>query len=461
MKGLSFWKCIIDNQGIGRAAPAVKYAQSNNLYKDFVYSWFGPRFMVVAVDPESTKWVLKSPGIEKTPLFTFSKKTLENFSPNVLSKEGDDWRRHRTIINPGFTNDAIMNYFPSFLHLVDKSINTIPLNSDLELSDFFSRFTLDVLGKTIFNHDFNRIDGKNDQYYNAYKKILGFFNTKTGMALMLLPWIEDLPLKGIKEFHSSIDLILQFFNEMIEQHKDKDEDSILAKLIKSGNHDSSKTDSNNNDGTLSRQELIANIWIFFLAGHDTTSSALTWALNCLREYPDIQEKVYNEIQSVIGDKIPTHEDLDKLVYLDCFIQEVLRLHPPVSSLASRVATEDLKYKDKVIPKGTRVGIFFHIVQTNPEFWEDPLKFDPDRFKPENKKGRNHFMHLPFSAGLRQCIGTQFSLVEQRLFLTRLVQKYKVVDPVSTPPFPMDDFVVLGKYNSVNVRFEPRNVNNFQ
>jgi len=442
------------NQGIGAVGPAARYVQSNNLYKDFVYSWFGPRFMIAAVDPDAAKFVLKSPGIVKTPIFALSKKTRECFAPNVLGKDGDDWRRHRTIINPGFTNDAIMNYYPTFLSLVDKSIKTIPRNSDLELSDFFSRFTLDVLGKAIFNHDFNRIDGENDKYYTAYKNIIGFFGTKTGKVLMLLPWIEDLPLKGVKEFHSSVDLILQFFNEMIEQHRDKDEDSILAKLIKSG------TESNNKDiGTLSRQELIANIWIFFLAGHDTTSTALTWALNCLRAYPDIQEKVYNEIQSVIGlDKIPTYEDLDKLTYLDCFIQEVLRLHPPVGSLASRVATEELKYKDKVIPKGTRIGIFFHIIQTNPEYWEDPLKFDPERFKPENKKGRNHFMYLPFSAGLRQCIGTQFSLVEQRLFLTRLVQKYKVVDPVNIAPFPMNDFVAFGKYNNVSVRFEPRNVN---
>jgi len=458
MQGLSFLKCLIESQGVNRVAPAVKFVQSNNLYKDFMYSWFGPRFMVLAVDPESAKFALKSPGIMKTGIFTFSKKTREYFAPNVLGKDGDDWRRHRTIINPGFTNDAIESYYPTFLQLVDKSINTFPINSDIELSDIFSRFTLDVLGKTIFNHDFNRIDGKNDIYYKAYRSIIGFFNTRTGMALTLFPWIEELPLSAMKEFHASIDLILQFFNEMIEQHKDKDEDSILARLIKSG-YQNSETDSKNEIGTLSRKELIANIWIFFLAGHDTTSSALTGALNCLRAYPDIQEKVYNEILSVIGpDKIPTYEDLDKLVYLDCFIQEVLRLHAPVPSLTSRIATEDLKYKDKVIPKGTRIGIFFHVIQTNPEFWEDPTKFDPDRFKPENKKGRNHFMYLPFSAGLRQCIGTQFSLVEQRLYLTRLIQKYKIVDPVNSPPFPMDGFVVLGHRCNVNVRLEQRTVN---
>jgi len=330
----------------------------------------------------------------------------------------------------------------------------IPLNEDFDGTDFFSRFTLDVLGKTIFNHEFERIEGKNDKYYQAYRRVLSVVTGATGILLTLSPWMEKVPLKSIREYLDSIDILVDFFNEMIEQHKDKDEDSILARLIKSVRVTSTST--TDDTVSISRHELLANLWLFFLAGHDTTAIALAWALNCLREYPDIQEKVYQEIHTTIGpDKIPSFEDLEKLVYLDLFIREVLRLHPPISNLLTRYAKEDLKYKDKIIPKGTRLGVFFPILQTNPDYWEDPLKFDPDRFLPENKKGRNHFIYLPFSAGPRECIGTQFSLVEQILFLARFIQKFKVVDPVNTRPMTMQTIMSLGRMKPSIVRFEKR------
>jgi len=212
--------------------------------------------------------------------------------------------------------------------------------------------------------------------------------------------------------------------------------------------------SSDSTGSLTLKELIANIWVFYLAGHDTTSAALICACNCLRNYPKIQEKVYQEIKSVIGlENSPTEEDLEKLVYLDCFIQEVLRMYPPVPAIGNMLAEKDIQYKDMIIPKGSRVGINIQSLHLNPEHWEDPMKFDPERFNAENRKGRNHFLHLPFSAGPRQCIGIQFSLLEQKLFLTRLLQKYQIIDPLSVKPWPMDKYLGFGISGiNVSVRF---------
>jgi len=288
--------------------------------------------------------------------------------------------------------------------------------------------------------------------YIDYKNITGGISTKKGLLLAIVPFVESLPFKFVKEHKENVDLIINLFSEMIEQHKDKNDNSILSNMIQHTALDST--------GKLSKKELIANIWILFTAGHDTTSTALIWACNCLRNYQEIQEKVYQEIISVIGhENIPTEEDLEKLVYLDCFIQEVLRLHSPVSYLISRVAGKDVQYKDMIIPKGVSVGIFCQELHTNPEFWDDPLEFNPERFRPENRKGRNHFLHMPFSAGPRQCIATQFSLMEQKLFISRLLQKYRIVDPVSVKAWPMEEFLAFGSENNVPVRFvkrEPQN-----
>lgn len=181
------------------------------------------------------------------------------------------------------------------------------------------------------------------------------------------------------------------------------------------------------------------------------------ALNCLRAYPEIQDKIYQEIVQKVGtDKIPTESDLKQLTYLDCFIQEVLRLHTPVPVLETRIASEDIPYKNMIIPKGTRLGIFFQVLHTNPEIWKEPFEFKPERFLPENKKGRDHFVHVPFSAGLRQCMGMNFSLIEQRLFLTRLLQKYEVVGPEKKKVFGIDQIAPMGRDYSVPVRLIKRN-----
>jgi len=352
------------------------------------------------------------------------------------------------VVNYGFTKQALSGYYPIFLELTDKAIHTITFDRDIELSDFFSRYTLDVLGRTIFNHNFGRIDGKNDKYYTAYKNFFDIFSSPWLSLMIISPWFSKLPVKPIQDFVQCVDLLVDFFKQIMNEHKGKIDNSILSHLIAA---------MENETGILSEREIIANIWILFIAGHETTTSALAMELNYLRIYPDIQQKIYEEIQQVVGNRTPTEEDLDKLVYLDTFINEVLRIRTPAPVLISRIATEDVKYKDMIIPKGTIVGIHYQMIQSNPLYWDEPEKFNPDRFSPENSKGRNRFLHIPFSAGPRQCIGNNFTLIEKRLFITRVLKKYRVVDPVDNETFPEDRYFafLMPSKNICPVRFEKR------
>jgi len=183
--------------------------------------------------------------------------------------------------------------------------------------------------------------------------------------------------------------------------------------------------------------MISNIWLFFIAGHETTSRALTGEINCLAHYQDIQEKLYQEIITSIGTKSPSIEDLDHLIYLDNFISECLRLYSPADFLPSRCATEDVQYKNMIIPKGTIMGLSIRGVHDHPDYWPNPKVFDPDRFTPEQKKQRVKFAYMPFSLGLRQCIGNHFSLIEQKLFLVSLLQKFKVIPPKTLPQWDIN------------------------
>jgi len=323
--------------------------------------------VVFAMDPDAARFILKDSRIRKTDaIFNISEKQKYYFGSMLLALDGDDWRRVRSYVNFGFSNQALSSYFSIFLEETDKSIQTISLDKDLELFEFLSRVTLDVLGITIFNHNFRRIEGRDDAYYTAYKKIFEIAHIPWIRLLFYFsPWLTSrLPIKLVQDHNQSVEILIEFFRKMIKEHKEKKDDSILSKLLQAAD----KPD------LLSEIELLSNIFILFAAGHDTTANALIWEVNCLRAHPDLQEKVYEEIIQVIGpDRKPTEDDLDKLVYLDAFIDEVLRLHPPIPHMRNRIATDNIKYKDMIIPKGARVGIFLQVLHTNPVYWEDPKK----------------------------------------------------------------------------------------
>jgi len=425
----------------------VDFVRDRKLYKDFFLAWLGFKFTVVAVDPEAVKFVLKEPSFIKVPGNLFaSPKQLDYFGKSMITYNGDDWRRTHNIVSSGFTSQALSGYIPTFLELSNKALGMIPADVDFEIGDFLSRFTIDVLGLTIFNHNYRRMEGKNDRYYGAYRAV--FITNPWKRMLLAYPWAEKLPFKFVKDHYQSLEILKEFFLEMIKEQKEKGaNDSVLSKLLQA---------SGTNQEFLTEQEILSNIWLFFLAGHETTARALVSELQYLRLYPDIQEKVYEEIHRVIGaDREPKESDLEKLVYLDTFINEVLRIRSPATIIRGRMATKDVAYKNMIIPKGSIVSLYFHINHTNPDIWEDPLKFDPERFNAENKKGRHHFMYVPFGAGLRQCIGNNFSLIEQRIFLIRLLQKYRVVNPKEMKPLPEDSMMVLGMGNKSCVRFENR------
>jgi len=437
-----------------------KVVESEKVYEGFIHTMFGPKICLVAIDPESAKFVLKSPKFQKTP-FQNSKYVKDNFGTNLVSTDGEDWRRHRLFVNSGFNSKAYASYFPTFVYLTDKCIEKlwnvghmatvggVP-SGDVNCAAIFSQFTLDVLGNSIFHYDFGRLEGKSDVYYEAHKNILSIGTRFIGVLLALFPFMDNMPINDVKDLHTSVDSLKFLFQRVIEERKQTGTKygDILDHLLEASENTTDKS------ATLSPVEIMSTIWIFFVAGHETTASALMWCCAYLSAYPEIQEKVRAEVLETVGkDKCPDLEDLGKMNYLDCFIHEVLRVHAPVTLLPTRRAIEDVQYGNYVIPKDSYVGIGIDIIHKHPLHWTDPEKFDPERFFPENKKGRHHYAYLPFSLGPRQCIGNNFSLIEQRLFLSRLLQNFRVLPPKEFPPQDLSIILPLGVQKEIYVSLE--------
>eukprot|EP00026_Physarum_polycephalum_P004556 Phypoly_transcript_04578.p1 GENE.Phypoly_transcript_04578~~Phypoly_transcript_04578.p1 ORF type:complete len:312 (+),score=47.25 Phypoly_transcript_04578:1155-2090(+) len=269
-----------------------------------------------------------------------------------------------------------------------------------------SHFTLDTLGLAAFNIDFGTIRGGNHEYLKAYTYLTSpdLPGTKPKAAGEILKVQEVL-----SKMTQDIVVSKQASDNKVEGVNEKD---FLDRLVAGA-------------AKLTKEQIRDNTFMMFIAGHETTSSALTWALYYFAKFPEIQKRAREEVDTVLGGKLPDAESVKSLSYMDMFIKEVLRHRPPVATIVSRKTSKTSQVGPYIIPKDTIVGVSMYTIHHLKEFWPDPDTFDPLRFSPERSEGRHPFAYLPFSLGRRNCIGNNFSLLEQKIFLAMVLQRITV------------------------------------
>jgi cytochrome P450 len=175
---------------------------------------------------------------------------------------------------------------------------------------------------------------------------------------------------------------------------------------------------------MSQAELRDEAVALFLAGYETTSVSMAWALHALTQQPSLGQRLQTEVDRAVGTRVPGFEDVMSLAWCRNVAQEALRLYPPIYWLARKSVEEDIIDGFR-IPAGTSMGLMLYLIHRHPEEWEAPERFDPDRFTPEHSAGRHKHAWVPFGSGQRQCIGKEFALMEEQLILTRLAQRFHV------------------------------------
>ncbi|XP_044740008.1 cytochrome P450 3A19-like [Chrysoperla carnea] len=197
--------------------------------------------------------------------------------------------------------------------------------------------------------------------------------------------------------------------------------------------------------------------VLILAGYETTALSLSFVLLHLAVYKDIQRKLYNEIIEVVGDT-NVHsmnvDDLPKLKYMDMVLKESLRLTPTVP-IISREASQDIKIGNYTIPKGANILIPIINIHRNPEYWENPLKFDPERFSPENIQNRHPYAYMPFSAGPRNCFGRRYAWIFMKTTLVALLSRYEFHTDINLDTLQFEAGITLRLVNGHQVRITPR------
>ncbi|EAH5054213.1 cytochrome P450 [Campylobacter coli] len=338
---------------------------------------------------------------------------------SIFTTNGEVWKKQRELLRPSFEMTRISKVFNLMSEAVSdmmKRFEKYPNASIIEVDEAMTFITADVIFRTIMSSKLDEEQGK---------KILDAFVTfqeqsvHTAMRRMFRfpKWLSY--VLGDHKRAKAGDVIRQALSDIIKPRYDavssgkaENFEDILGSLLL-------VVDAQTNQ-RFSFEEILDQVAMLFLAGHETTASSLTWTLYLLSLYPDEQEKAYKEIIQVLQGENIQISHLKQFRYLTHIFKESLRLYPPVGFFA-REAKKDTQVRDKLIKKGSGVVIAPWLIHRHEEFWTNPHGFNPSRFEGEYKKDA----YLPFGVGERICIGQGFAMQEAILILANILKKYKL------------------------------------
>jgi cytochrome P450 len=335
--------------------------------------------------------------------------------------EGEEHKRQRKTMMPAFNFRHVKNLYStfwvmsrSFVNEINKHIQKTDFDSSkgIEVNEWASRATLDIIGVAGMGQNFGSLQDETNPLNVTYRKL--FKPSRVGQFIGILntflpPWvIRNLPIQRNDDIKNASDTIKRTCFDLIQKKKiamanGKAEKDILSVALESGG--------------FSDEDLVNQMMTFLAAGHETTASALTWAIYMLCKHPDMQSKLREEVLTRLGPHlaadIPITSDLiDNSPYLQAFCQEVFRLYPPVS-LTIRQAVVDTCIANIPIPKGTTIILAPWAINTSTALWgEDAQEFRPERWLESPSGGaESNFSFLTFLHGPRSCIGQRFAVAE--------------------------------------------------
>ncbi|HDZ4979749.1 TPA: cytochrome P450 [Campylobacter jejuni] len=335
---------------------------------------------------------------------------------SIFTTNGEVWKKQRELLRPSFEMTRINKVFNLMSEAVADMMDRFskyPNHAVIEVDEAMTFITADVIFRTIMSSKLDEEKGK---------KILNAFVTfqeqsvHTAMRRMFRfpKWLSY--VLGDRKRAKAGDVIRQVLSDIIKPRYDMADNAefedILGSLLLVVDADTNKR--------FSFEEILDQVAMLFLAGHETTASSLTWTLYLLSLYPKEQEKAYEEITQVLQSGAIEISHLRQFKYLTNIFKESLRLYPPVGFFA-REAKKDTQVRDKLIKKGSGVVIAPWLIHRHEEFWTNPHGFNPSRFEGEYKKDA----YLPFGAGERICIGQGFAMQEAILILANILKTYKL------------------------------------
>ncbi len=382
---------------------------------------------------------------------TFNKKSViydrfrNAFGNGLVVAEGDRWKRQRKLMQPMFGPTAVKRFFDlmvmSTTEVIKRWEGSCRSQNVFNIAHDMNQLTLTIAGRAMFNDSFDEAAAK----ISHWTHVINRYSAKPPLPIIRSIWFPSRTNAQLKE---TLRQFYAFLQEMIDARRLGIPQKDLLGVLLDAKHEESGI-------SMSDHEIAEEILGMIVGGHETSSSALTWVWYELDRNPDVERRLHQELDAVIGDRSLTIDDLPKLVYTKMIVDETLRLHPPFWFENRNVAC-DVQLGGSTIPKGSLVVFSRYSLHRHPSFWREPDRFIPCRFEPDHEENKRS-LHacVPFGGGPRICIGINFAVMELLVVLATITRRYKVIVD-SCDRHEMAAHLTMTPRHGVQVRLLERN-----
>lgn len=369
----------------------------------------------------------------------------------VFVSNGELWRKQRRMLDPAFNQARIQDVFPLMRQATEEMVARFRAHPDgavHPIDEETTHVTADIIFRTIYSRPLTGEESR--RIFRAFARFQELAYAQGVWQMAGVPnWLS--PGRFFARRHARVirDLLDRSVQDRVDEKasdRSIERKDILASLLDATDPVSGEK--------FTRKDLVDQISVLFLAGHETSASVLAWALYLIAKRPDIQDRLHAESVAAFGDRAPEFSDMRRLKLARDTFRETLRLYPPVSFM-SRDATEPTEMRDKHIEPGEMIFVSPWLIQRHTSLWDRPDVFDPDRFSDPASKESQRSAYVPFSAGPRVCLGASFAMQEGILILAYLARHFRFEALEDHVPKPIAR-LTLRSENGVRLRVFRRN-----
>lgn len=350
----------------------------------------------------------------------------------LITSEDPIHKRQRRIVAPAFHRQRIAAYAGQIVTCATAQREAWHPGQSIDIAAASMSLSLEIVARTLFDTavtaDIRRINDEVNTIMSLYNFIVAFPRLESFLYL---------PIPALIKFRRAKAHLDSIVNRLIAEHRAAaiDKGDLLSMLIASRDD---QADSDGHHTGMSNQQIRDEVLTIFLAGYETVANGLTWTWYLLSQNPDVEARLHAELDAVLGTgagkRLPTLADYPQLRYTEQVFAESMRLYPPAWAMG-RMSTRPVTLGPYRIPPGAHFFFSQYIMGRDPQYYPDPLRFDPDRFTLEAKAARPKFTYFPFGGGNRQCIGESFAWMEGVFSIATIAQRWRMTYLGIAPPVP--------------------------
>lgn len=402
-------------------------------------------------EPALVKRVMQeqASNFPKSPLLGEALKPL--LGESIFTTNGDQWKRQREMMDPAFAQARLNVAFPVMLAATQdmlKRLASLPDGAEYDLEVEMTHVTADIIFRTIFSVPMEGADAR--RIFDAFARFQALaprllLPSIYGIRWLVLPWDIWRSRKAAAEIRGLLEKLIKPRFDAHRAGQAPMHNDILQSFMEATDDATGKP--------FDFDELVDQVAMLFLAGHETSASALTWACYLLANAQDVQQRLHDEVVACMGRREPELGDMKTLELTRNVFRETLRLFPPVGFMA-RQAASACPMRKKNIEAGSTVVVAPWLIQRHRQLWKAPDDFDPDRFNDGASRDSVRQAYLPFGMGPRVCLGAAFALQEATLILAALIRDFKLTAVPGHEPQPVGRLTIRSA-NGVRLKLHTR------